>query len=96
MELRVGGDQAAGMRVWKPYPSMSPMKNERLSRSIWTSLPGGSRARRHRLCEVFNGLRYVIKTGAPWRWMPMTCRNGSRLSEPQRRFVAVLAILAIL
>ena len=20
--------------------------------------------------EVFNGLRYVVKTGAPWRWMP--------------------------
>jgi transposase len=22
------------------------------------------------LREVFNGLRYVVKTGAPWRWMP--------------------------
>jgi transposase len=26
--------------------------------------------RRHALREVFNGLRYVVKTGAPWRWMP--------------------------
>jgi len=24
----------------------------------------------HSLREVFNGLRYVIKTGAPWHWMP--------------------------
>lgn len=22
------------------------------------------------LCEVFNGLRYIVKMGAPWRWMP--------------------------
>ena len=20
--------------------------------------------------EVFNGLRHIVKTGAPWRWMP--------------------------
>ena len=26
--------------------------------------------RTHSLREVFNGLRYVVKTGAPWRWMP--------------------------
>lgn len=24
----------------------------------------------HDLREVFNGLRYIVKTGAPWRWMP--------------------------
>lgn len=26
--------------------------------------------RDHDLCEVFNGLRYIVKTGAPWRFMP--------------------------
>ena len=26
--------------------------------------------REHGLREVFNGLRYILKTGAPWRWMP--------------------------
>ena len=26
--------------------------------------------REHSLREVFNGLRYIVKTGAPWRWMP--------------------------
>jgi transposase len=24
----------------------------------------------HDLIEVLNGLRYIVKTGAPWRWMP--------------------------
>jgi transposase len=26
--------------------------------------------RTHLLREGFNGLRYIVKTGAPWRWMP--------------------------
>jgi len=26
--------------------------------------------RERSLLEVFNGLRYIVKTGAPWRWMP--------------------------
>ena len=26
--------------------------------------------REYGLGEVFNGLRYIVKTGAPWRWMP--------------------------
>ncbi|GJE71708.1 hypothetical protein CHKEEEPN_3255 [Methylorubrum podarium] len=28
------------------------------------------RASAHPLREVFDGLRHVVKTGAPWRWMP--------------------------
>ncbi len=26
--------------------------------------------REHCLREVYNGLRYILKTGAPWRWLP--------------------------
>ena len=33
-------------------------------------LPETTGRRRHGWREVFNGLRYVVKTGAPWRWMP--------------------------
>ena len=29
-----------------------------------------AKQREHDLREVFNGLRYIVKTGAPWRWMP--------------------------
>ena len=35
-----------------------------------TLLPEACPQRAHPLREVFNGLRYVVKTGAPWRWMP--------------------------
>lgn len=27
--------------------------------------------REHDLREVFNGLRYLLRTGAPWRWLPL-------------------------
>ena len=33
-------------------------------------MPEACPQRAHPLREVFNGLRYVVKTGAPWRWMP--------------------------
>jgi transposase len=33
-------------------------------------LPEDVPQRRHALREVFNGLRFVVKGGAPWRWMP--------------------------
>ncbi|GGC58289.1 hypothetical protein GCM10010994_16530 [Chelatococcus reniformis] len=33
-------------------------------------LPEESGQRCHSLREVFNGLRYIVKAGAPWRWMP--------------------------
>lgn len=35
-----------------------------------TLLPEGSSQRSCRLREVFNGLRDIVKTGAPWRGMP--------------------------
>lgn len=32
---------------------------------------------------VFNSLRWVRRTGASWRWMPLTCRPGrSSISSP--------------
>src|SRR5512143_4042793 len=33
-------------------------------------LPADAVQRRHDLREVFNALRYMVKTGAPWRWLP--------------------------
>ncbi len=29
--------------------------------------------REHSLREVLNGLRYVVKTGCPWRWIAVRC-----------------------
>jgi transposase len=45
------------------------MRSGFLWRRIWP-LPGRFCAREHSLRAVFNGLRYIVKTGNPWRMMP--------------------------
>jgi len=41
--------------------------------------------REHSLREVFNGLRYIVKTGAPWRWMPNAPSHGQSNSAGSSR-----------
>jgi transposase len=58
------------MRTRKAYPSDVPDDEWALVAPYLALLPETAGQRRHELREVFNGLRYVVKTGAPWRWMP--------------------------
>src|SRR5690242_7135875 len=53
-----------------PYPSDVSDEEWTLVAPYLTLLPEEAGQREHCLREVFNGLRYIIKTGAPWRWMP--------------------------
>lgn len=54
----------------KPYPSDVSDEEWAAVAPYLTLLPEDAPQRSHTLREVFNGLRYVVKTGAPWRWMP--------------------------
>ena len=54
----------------KPYPSDVSDCEWALVAPYLTLLPEESAQRTHALREVFNGMRYIVKTGAPWRWMP--------------------------
>lgn len=54
----------------KPYPSDVSDEEWALVAPYLTLLPEEAGQREHPLREVFNGLRYIVKTGAPWRWMP--------------------------
>lgn len=54
----------------EPYPSDVPDDEWALVAPYLTLLPEDAPQREHPLREVFNGLRYIVKTGAPWRWMP--------------------------
>jgi transposase len=58
------------MSTRKPYPSDVSDDEWALVAPYLALLPEDARQREHSLREVFNGLRYVVKTGAPWRWMP--------------------------
>ena len=52
-----------------------------------TLLPEDCPQRSHALREVFNGLRYVIKTGAPWRWMPNDLPPWEIVYQQARRWL---------
>ena len=76
------------MSARKPYPS-------RVSDDEWaqvapylTLLPEDAGQREHTLREVFNGLRYVIKTGAPWRWMPNDLPPWAAVYQQAQRWLA--------
>ncbi len=54
----------------KPYPSDVSDDEWAFVAPYLTLMREDAPQRDHPLREVFNGLRYIIKTGAPWRWMP--------------------------
>src|SRR5207237_10410880 len=53
-----------------PYPSDVSDDEWAFVAPYLTLMTETAPPRHHELREVFNGLRYVVKTGAPWRWMP--------------------------
>lgn len=56
--------------VRKAYPSDVSDAEWAFVAPYLTLLREDARQRDHSLREVFNGLRYVVRTGVPWRWLP--------------------------
>lgn len=56
--------------VRKPYPSDVSDDEWSYVAPYLALLPESSGQREHALREVFNGLRYVVRNGIPWRAMP--------------------------
>src|SRR5919109_5467813 len=54
----------------KPYPSDVSDDEWALVAPYLTLLPEGAGQRHYPLREVFNGLRWIVRAGAPWRLMP--------------------------
>src|SRR5260221_4186421 len=48
--------------------------------------------REHPLRELFNGLRYVIKTGCPWRFLPHDPPPRAAVYPQARRWVPAGAV----
>jgi len=44
--------------------------------------------REHDLREMFNGLGYIVKTRAPWRWMPNDLPPWAAVYQQTRRWLA--------
>ena len=71
----------------KPYPSDVSDEEWALVAPYLTLLPESAGQREHPLREVFNGLRYVVKTGAPWRWMPNDLPPWAAVYQQARRWL---------
>src|SRR3954451_8878708 len=73
----------------KRYPSDVSDEEWALVAPYLTLLCEEAGQRQHSLREVFNGLRYIIKTGAPWRWMPNDLPPWAAVyQQAQRRLAA--------
>jgi transposase len=72
----------------KPYPSDVSDEQWALVAPYLALLPEESGQRVHALREVFNGLRYMVKTGAPWRWMPNDLPPWEIVYQQSRRWLS--------
>ena len=72
----------------KSYPSDVSDEEWALVAPYLTLLPEEAGQRDHLLREVFNGLRYILKTGAPWRWMPNDLPPWAAIYQQAQRWLA--------
>jgi len=72
----------------KPYPSDVSDEEWALVAPCLTLLPEEAGQREHGLREAFNGLRYILKTGAPWRWRPNALPPWPAVRQQARRWLA--------
>jgi len=79
----------------RSYPSDVSDEEWALVSPYLALLPEEAGQRRHLLREVFNGLRYVVKTGAPWRWMPNDLPPWDVVYGQARRWLAAGVFEAI-
>jgi transposase len=61
---------ANGEHLRKPYPSDVSDEEWSFVAPYLTLVRVDAPQRRHDLREVFNAVRWVAHTGAPWRWLP--------------------------
>jgi transposase len=72
----------------KPYASDVSDEEWALVAPYLTLLPEDAGQREHSLREVFNGLRYIIKTGAQWRQMPHDLPPWPAVYQQAQRWLA--------
>ena len=70
------------------YPSDVSDEEWALVAPYLTLLREDAGQREHSLREVFNGLRYVVKTGAAWRWMPHDLPPWEAVYQQAQRWLA--------
>jgi transposase len=72
----------------KPYPSDVSDAEWSFVAPYLSLLPEAAAQRRWPLREVFNGLRWIVRTGAPWRLMPHDLPPWWAVQQQAERWVA--------
>lgn len=83
------------METRKPYPSDVSDKEWAFVAPYLTLLPLDAAQRQHDLREVFNALRYLARTGAPWRMLPNDLPPRAAVYQQAQRWLAAGSFKAI-
>lgn len=75
------------MNKRKAYPSDVSAEEWELIRPYLELLPEGSSQRRYELREVFNALRYVVRSGGQWRMLPHDFPPWEAVYQQTRRWL---------
>ena len=76
------------METRKPYPSDVSDEEWAFVAPYLSLMTDTAPQRRYALREVFNGLRYIVKTGGQWRWMPHDLPPWPVVYQQTRRWLA--------
>src|SRR6476660_1671386 len=79
----------------RPYPSDVSDEEWGFVAPYLSLLPQTSAQRRHDLREAFNAVRYIVRTGAPWRWLPTNFPPWEAVYQQTRRWIAAGCFEAI-
>src|SRR5437667_3931463 len=76
------------METRKPYPSDVTDAEWAFAAPYLALVSEAAPQRKHSLREVFNGLRYIVKTGGQWRWLPHDLPPWPAVYQQTRRWLA--------
>src|SRR5215210_7348905 len=79
----------------KPYPSDVSDEEWAFAAPYLALLSEDAPQRTHALREVFNGLRYILRTGMQWRWMAHDLPPWPAVYQQTRRWTAAGCFEAI-
>src|SRR3712207_4032579 len=72
----------------KPYPSDVTDEEWAFVAPYLTLMTPDAPQRRHDLREVFNALRWIVRTGAPWRYLPTNFPPWTAVHQQAQRWIA--------
>lgn len=72
----------------KPYPSDVTDDEWMFAAPYLTLMREDAPQREHDLREVFNGLRWIVRTGSPWRYMPNDLPPWHTVYQQTHRWIA--------